>query len=137
MARLNKEQKYLQENPDATPYEMFMAGAIDQKRYDELNSDNSGKSTQSVQDFLKSQTQSVGEFLESKPTQSVDQFLEKKKLVPSRVILHTNYPTLETYHPPKSGNVYLNDKKRGKATFMDRGAAERWRKKDPSRYTIS
>lgn len=144
MANLTKKQKFLKDNPDATPYDLMMAGHITKEEYEESTKENKG-ATQSVNEFLQSKeklkpeikTQTVDEFIQSKPSQSVDEFLKGQKLKPTRTILHTNYPTLETYKAPKSGNVYLNDKKIGKTTWMDSSAAERWRKKDPSRYTIS
>ncbi len=142
MANLTKKQKFLKENPDATPYDLLMAGHMTQGEYDEATKENKG-ATQSVDEFLKDKlkpeikTQTVEQFIQNKPAQSVDEFLKGQKLKPTRTILHTNYPTLETYKAPKSGNVYLNDKKLGKTTWIDASAAERWRKKDPQRYTIS
>lgn len=117
MANKTKEQKYLDSNPDATPYDMLMAGVINQERFDELEGANNGNATQAV-----------------------DEFLQNKSARPSKVIVHETdpkpiQPRLST-HAAGTARVFLLDKKMGKTTAMARGAAERMVRKYPQRYEI-
>lgn len=122
MANLTKEERYRKDNPDATPYDLLSAGAIDQARYNDLIS-HEQKSAIAVKP-------QESEDLNIKPAAS-------DKLIPNKVIQHRAAPKLSQQNTPKSGNVYLYDKTLNKTTWMSRGAAEREVRKYPHRYSIS
>ena len=143
MAGLNKEQRYLKENPEATPYDLLMAGVITQERFNEL-SEVADKGVQTVDEFKENKpaqkTQSVKDFLDNKPkpqTQSVQEFVASNKLRPTKIVEHRTMPKTSPAPQALGTHSYLTDKITGKTTKMARASAERELRKYPTRYTIS
>lgn len=113
------EQEYLAQHPNSSPYDLLMAGVINQSRFDELS-----KAPEPVNMADKLQVQ------EEKP-------LEQQKVKPTIVITNPIIPKLSDLAIPQNkGRAYLKDKTTGKSTLMSRGSAEREKKKYPNRYEI-
>lgn len=138
MARPTKEQAYLKENPSATPYDMVLAGVIDQKRADELDA----QGTQTAQEFAGEQpkTQTAAEFAHAqnaaKPTQTASEFAASNKLIPKTVTTRTK-PHTERIIPNTSGNVTVTNRKTGRSAEYSRKRGEKLVNQYPQTYILS
>lgn len=126
MAGLTKYERWKKENPNGTPYEAFMAGVIDEAKYNEM--------TKQVEEYTEiARTVIDKEFDKHHEAMGHD---TPAKASPKVTIIETvaAQPKLGTPTPTKNDMGYLRNKKSGKRTRMSMESVIRMVNKMPHIY---
>lgn len=133
MAGKTRYQRWLDENPNGTPYEALMAGVIDQDKFSELTKEGKENETEKYEKLMAESEVTLTDKVKLPATYHE---AGQTKASPKVTIIETARatPKLGTPTPTKNDMGYLYNKKSGKSTRMSMVAIMRMVSKMPHLY---